>query len=31
MTEEKEGIDTLYIPTGLKTNKEIYTGFGKMN
>lgn len=29
MTEEKESIDTLYIPTGLKTNKEIYTGFGK--
>lgn len=26
---ENESIDTLYIPTGLKTEKEIYTGFGK--
>jgi hypothetical protein len=26
---ENENIDTLYIPTGLKTEKEIYTGFGK--
>ena len=26
---ESENIDTLYIPTGLKTEKEIYTGFGK--
>lgn len=29
MTEEQENIDTLYIPTGLKTQKEMYTGFGK--
>ena len=26
---ENESIDTLHIPTGLKTEKEIYTGFGK--
>jgi hypothetical protein len=26
---ENESIDTLYIPTGLKTEKEIYSGFGK--
>lgn len=26
---EHESIDTLYIPTGLKTEKEIYSGFGK--
>lgn len=26
---ENESIDTLYIPIGLKTEKEIYTGFGK--
>jgi uncharacterized membrane protein len=26
---EQENIDTLYIPTGLKTQKEIYSGFGK--
>lgn len=24
-----EDIDTLYIPSGLKTEKEIYSGFGK--
>jgi len=29
MTSEQENIDTLYIPTGLKTQKEIYSGFGK--
>ncbi|PYG84238.1 hypothetical protein LY28_03743 [Ruminiclostridium sufflavum DSM 19573] len=26
---ENESIDTLYIPAGLKTEKEIYSGFGK--
>lgn len=26
---EQENIDTLYIPTGLKIHKEIYSGFGK--
>ena len=29
MTSEQENLDTLYIPTGLKTQKEIYSGFGK--
>lgn len=29
MTSEENSIDTLYIPTGLKTQKEIYSGFGK--
>lgn len=29
MMSEQENIDTLYIPTGLKTQKEIYSGFGK--
>jgi len=29
MTSEEGNIDTLYIPTGLKTQKEIYSGFGK--
>ncbi len=29
MTQEHESIDTLYIPAGLKTHREINTGFGK--
>ncbi|EPR13884.1 hypothetical protein [Ruminiclostridium papyrosolvens] len=29
MSSEDENRDTLYIPAGLKTQKEIYTGFGK--
>ncbi|ACL77434.1 hypothetical protein [Ruminiclostridium cellulolyticum] len=29
MSSEDGNRDTLYIPAGLKTQKEIYTGFGK--
>ncbi|HEX2925670.1 MAG TPA: hypothetical protein VHP38_05360 [Ruminiclostridium sp.] len=29
MSADEENRDTLYIPAGLKTQKEIYSGFGK--